>query len=151
MCIIFANQHDKSRTIQVSRCLYIRTTKRSMCIGICTDGAAAMTGRLSGLTAQIKKVAPECKSTRSVIYRKMLASRKITPEFNSVLIDVVIVITHIKTHVTRNGSQNWLICDTYIRLFNEFNLSLQRKMTTVFELADKVAAIRPNWSCGDGA
>ena len=140
MCIIFANQHDKSRTIQVSRWLYIRTTKRSMCIGICTDGAAAMTGRLSGLTAQIKKVAPECKSTHSVIYRKMLASRKITPEFNSVLIDVVIVITHIKTHVTRNGSQNWLTCDTYIRLLNEFNLSLQRKMTTAFELADKVAA-----------
>ena len=99
-----------------------------------------MTGRLSGLTARIKKVAPECKSTHSVIYRKMLASRKITPEFNSVLIDVVIVITHIKTHVTRNGLQNWLTCDTYIRLLNEFNLSLQRKITTVFELADKVAA-----------
>ena len=72
-----------------------------------------MTGRLSALTAQIKEVAPESKSTHNVIHRKMLASRKITPEFNSVLIDVVKVSTHIKTHVTRNGSQNWLTCVTY--------------------------------------
>lgn len=28
--------------------------KWSCCVGICTDGAAAMTGRLSGLTARIK-------------------------------------------------------------------------------------------------
>ena len=69
--------------------LYIRKIKRSICVGICTDGAAAMTGRLSGLTAQIKEVAPESKSTHSVIHRKMLASRKITPEFNSVSIDVL--------------------------------------------------------------
>ena len=72
-----------------------------------------MTGRLSDLTAQIKEVAPESKSTHSIIYREMLASRKITPKFNSVLIDVVKVITHIKAHVTRNGPQNWLTCVTY--------------------------------------
>ena len=33
--------------------------KWSFCVSICTDGAAAMTGRLSGLIARIKKVAPE--------------------------------------------------------------------------------------------
>jgi len=33
--------------------------KWSFCISICTYGAAAMTGRLSGLIARIKKVAPE--------------------------------------------------------------------------------------------
>ncbi|KAJ4940785.1 hypothetical protein JOQ06_027077 [Pogonophryne albipinna] len=33
--------------------------KWSFCVGICTDGAAAMTGRLSGLTTRIKEVAPE--------------------------------------------------------------------------------------------
>lgn len=35
----------------------------SFCVGVCTNGAAAMTGRLSGLTTQIKEVAPECEST----------------------------------------------------------------------------------------
>uniref|UniRef100_A0A8D3DJ55 Uncharacterized protein n=1 Tax=Scophthalmus maximus TaxID=52904 RepID=A0A8D3DJ55_SCOMX len=49
--------------------------KWSFCVGICTDGAAAMTGRLSGLTTRIKEVAPECESTHCVIHREMLASR----------------------------------------------------------------------------
>ena len=78
-----------------------------------TDGAAGMTGRQSGLTAQIKEGAPENKSTHSVIHRGMLTSRNITLEFNSVLIEVVKDITHIKAHVTRNGSQNWLTCVIY--------------------------------------
>ncbi|XP_015428833.1 PREDICTED: SCAN domain-containing protein 3-like [Dufourea novaeangliae] len=72
--------------------------KWSFCVGICTDGAAAMTGRLSGLTARIKEVAPESESTHCLIHREMLASRKMSPEFNSVLIDVVKVINHIKAH-----------------------------------------------------
>lgn len=49
--------------------------KWSFCVGICTDGAAAMTGRLSGLTTRIKEVAPECESPHCVIHREMLASR----------------------------------------------------------------------------
>lgn len=56
----------------------------------------AMTGRLSGLTAQIKEVAPECESTHDVIHREMLARRKMPPELNSVLNDVVEVINHVK-------------------------------------------------------
>ena len=57
----------------------------SFCVGICTDGAAAMTGRLSGLTARVKEVAPECQATHCVIYREMRASRKMSPEeLNSV-------------------------------------------------------------------
>lgn len=72
--------------------------KWSFCVGICTDGAAAMTGRLSGLTARIKEVAPECESTHCIINREMLASRKMPPELNSVLNDVVKVISHIKAH-----------------------------------------------------
>jgi hypothetical protein len=27
----------------------------SFCVGVCTDGAAAMTGRLSGFTTQVKR------------------------------------------------------------------------------------------------
>lgn len=72
--------------------------KWSFCVGICTDGAAAMTGRLSGLTARIKEVAPECESTHCAIHRAMLASRKMPPELNSVLNDVVKLINHIKAH-----------------------------------------------------
>ncbi|KAJ7316251.1 hypothetical protein JRQ81_002413 [Phrynocephalus forsythii] len=72
--------------------------KWSFCVSICTDRAAAMTGRLSGLTAQIKEVAPESESTHCLIHREMLGSRKMSPELNSVLMDVVKVINHIKAH-----------------------------------------------------
>ena len=33
---------------------------QSFCVSLSTDEAAAMIGRLSGLIAQIKEVAPEC-------------------------------------------------------------------------------------------
>ncbi|GFX24837.1 SCAN domain-containing protein 3 [Trichonephila clavipes] len=45
-----------------------RQLKWSFCVGICTDGAAAMTGRLSGLTARMKEVAPESESTHCVSF-----------------------------------------------------------------------------------
>ena len=48
----------------------------SLCVSICTDGAAAMTGRLSGSTTQVKEVTSECESMHCVIHREMLASRK---------------------------------------------------------------------------
>ena len=40
----------------------------SFCVRLFTDGAAAMIGRLSGLTARIKEIAPEGEATR-VIHR----------------------------------------------------------------------------------
>lgn len=71
----------------------------SFCVGICTDGAAAMTGRLSGFTTRVKELAPECQSTHCVIHREMLASRKMSADLNSVLSDIIKVINHIKASV----------------------------------------------------
>ena len=63
---------------------YVSGQLKSPFVSVSTDGAAGMTGRQSGLTAQIKEGAPENKSTHSVIHRGMLTSRNITLEFNSV-------------------------------------------------------------------
>ena len=62
------------------------------------DRVAAMTGRLSGFTTQVKEVASECESTHCVIHREMLASRKMSPELNNILQDVIKIINHIKVH-----------------------------------------------------
>ena len=175
----------------------------SFCIGVCTDGAAAMIGRLSGLTVRIKEVAPECEATHCVIHREMLASRKLSPELHSVFGDVVKMINLIKAHALNTrlfeqicedmdaehkclllhtevrwlscgkslnrvfelreplqrflleknsdlankfSDEKWVLkfaylCDIF-NLLNELNLSLQGKMTTVFKLADKVAAFK---------
>jgi hypothetical protein len=68
-------------------------------VGICTDGAAAtnrMTGSLCSFTNRIKEVASDCEATHCVIYRKMLASRKLS--LDSVLNVVITVIKTIKPH-----------------------------------------------------
>ena len=175
----------------------------SFWVGICTDGAAAMTGRLSALTARVKEVAPECESTHCVIHREMLASRKMSPELNSVLNYVIKVINHVKAHALNSrlceqlceemdaeykrlllhtevrwlskersltrvfelpeplqrflsekksplaahfSDKEWVaklayLCDI-CNLLNELNLSLQGNITTVFMLADRVAAFK---------
>ena len=114
----------------------------SFCIGICTDGAAAMVGRLSGLTARIKEVAPECESTHCMIHREMLASRKMQPELKSVLNDVVKVINHIKAHALNSRLFEQLCeeMDTEHRrllLYTEIRwLSRGKSLTRVFELRE---------------
>ena len=46
----------------------------SFCVGVCTDEAAAVIDRLSGLTVQIEEVTPECEAAHCVIHREMLES-----------------------------------------------------------------------------
>lgn len=60
----------------------------SFCVGICTDGAAAMTGRISGLIAQVKKVAPVSFTGKCWLAEKL----------NSVLNDAIKVINYIKAN-----------------------------------------------------
>ncbi|XP_077972271.1 protein FAM200B-like [Styela clava] len=68
------------------------------CVGVCTDGAAAMIGRLSGLVTRNKEVAPNCNSTHCVIHGEMLASKKMSPELNEVMNHVVKVNNFIRAH-----------------------------------------------------
>ncbi len=101
-----------------------------------------MTGRLSGLTARIKEVAHENESTHCFIQREMLESRKMSPEFNSVLIDVVKGINHIKAHVL-NLSLFKQLCEEMdaehrcLLLYTEIRwLSRGKSLTRVFELRE---------------
>ena len=62
------------------------------CIGICMDGLAVMTGWLSGFTTWVKEVVSECELMKSVIHREILASWKVSTEFNNVLQNVIKII-----------------------------------------------------------
>jgi hypothetical protein len=55
------------------------------CVGVCTEGAAAMTGKKNGLLAQVKNFnnATDIIYTHCIIHRETLAAKKIAPEFNS--------------------------------------------------------------------
>ena len=114
----------------------------SLCVGMCTDRAAAMTGHLSGFTTQVKEVASECESTHCVIHREMLASQKMSPELNSVWQDVIKIINHIKVHAL-NSCLFTQLCEemdaehTGLLLYTELRwLSKGRSLARVFELRE---------------
>jgi hypothetical protein len=67
------------------------------CFGVCSDGAANMTGKHSGFAAKVKEVAPEVKATHCVIHREALAAKKLQPELNEVLIAAVKLVNSIKS------------------------------------------------------
>ena len=114
----------------------------SFCVHICTDRAAATTGRLSGFTTRVKEVTSECGSTHCVIHREMLTSQKMSPEFNSVLQEVIKIISHIKVHAL-NSRLFTQLCEemdaehTRLLLYTEVRwLSKGRSLARVSELRE---------------
>lgn len=94
------------------------------CVGVCTDR--------------------ECESIHCVIHREMLASRKLSPELNGVLQDVVKVINHIKVHFLNlhlfdqqceemDAEHKHLLLDTNVRW-----LSRGRLLTRAFEFRESL-------------
>jgi len=68
----------------------------SKCNSICTDGAAAMTGRNKGLVARIQTVAPHVKGNHCVLHRTALASKRISPVLHDVLSNAIRAVNFIK-------------------------------------------------------
>jgi zinc finger BED domain-containing protein 5/7/8/9 len=69
------------------------------CVGICTDGAAAMTGRHLGVVSRIKKIAnPNMMATHCFIHREQLASKEMCPELHEVVLVSAKIINFIKAN-----------------------------------------------------
>ncbi len=66
------------------------------CVGICTDRARSMTGRLSGLVTRVQNLAPLAKWTHCMIHRESLASKKMPECLETVLKQAVQMINFIK-------------------------------------------------------
>lgn len=66
------------------------------CVGVCTDGARAMTGRNSGVAARIREVAPEMRWTHCSIHREALAVKRMPDDLKSVLDCAVKTVNFIK-------------------------------------------------------
>ena len=93
LCVLLLPTNTKASELFKSLNDYISGKLNwSFCVGICTDGVAAVTGWLSGFTTS------ECESTHGVIHREMLASWKMSPELHSVLQDVIKTVNHVKVH-----------------------------------------------------
>jgi zinc finger BED domain-containing protein 5/7/8/9 len=66
------------------------------CVGVCSDGAASMTGRHNGVIKQILDRAPEAEWTHCFLHRESLAAKKMSPELNEVMNVCVKTINVIK-------------------------------------------------------
>ncbi|XP_075962096.1 SCAN domain-containing protein 3-like [Anarhichas minor] len=73
------------------------------CVGVCSDGAASMTGRHNGVVKQILDRAPEAKWTHCFLHRESLAAKNMSPEFHEVMDVSVKTINFIKSRAVNSG------------------------------------------------
>ncbi|XP_054469041.1 protein FAM200B-like [Anoplopoma fimbria] len=66
------------------------------CVGITTDGAAAMTGKHSGVVKQILERAPDATWNHCFLHREALAAKDMVPVLDEAMKDVIKVVNHIK-------------------------------------------------------
>lgn len=119
----------------------------SKCVGICTDGARAMSGKYTGLRGLIKKVAPEVRWTHCIIHREALAAKGMTPELDEVLHVVLKTVNLIKGQPLKSRVFKILCEDmgsehTALLFHTEARwLSRGKALTRIFELRHQVLAL----------
>uniref|UniRef100_F1S1Q2 SCAN domain containing 3 n=1 Tax=Sus scrofa TaxID=9823 RepID=F1S1Q2_PIG len=126
------------------------------CVGVCSDGAASMTGKHSEVVTQIKELVPECKITHCFIHRESLVMKKISVELNSVLTDIVKIVNYVKSNAL-NSRLFSLLCDNMetdhkqLLLHAEIRwLSRGKVLSRMFELRNELLVFlqskKPFWS-----
>jgi len=69
------------------------------CIGLCTDGAANMTGRHSGVAKRIKDVSDQGMIfVHCIIHREHLATKRMSVQLNEVFLKVIKIVNFIKSN-----------------------------------------------------
>ena len=113
------------------------------CVGVCTDGAASMTGYRSGVVAKIKEVAhKEMLFTHCIIHREHLASKKLSPDLN-LLTNAVKIVNAIRSRPL-NSRLFQALCESmdlqhdHLLLHAEVRwLSRGRVLSRLFELREE--------------
>lgn len=74
---------------------------RTDCIGMCTDSAAAMTGRHRGVVTKILEVAPWATATYCFLHTEMLAAKDLEPGLHAVMDTAVEIVNFVKVRATK--------------------------------------------------
>ncbi|XP_029634970.1 SCAN domain-containing protein 3-like [Octopus sinensis] len=126
------------------------------CVGICTDGAPAMTGCLKGFVPIAQKQNPNIIHIHCFIHREALVAKTLGPELKSGFDMVVIIVNYIKMRplkcrqfakrcVGMEAGHSTLIQHTEIRL-----LSREKVLSRFYELRgviDLLFARKPERLC----
>lgn len=114
------------------------------CVGICTDGARAMTGAHSGLVTKIKKEAPEAQHIHCSLHREALVTKRCPAQLKTVLNEAVKTVNFIKSRALnsrlfRNLCQEMDSIHKQLLLHTEVRwLSRGKMLTRVFELRHEI-------------
>ena len=68
-----------------------------MCVSVCTDGAACMTGRVRGFIAKVKTENPKIVTNHCILHREALVAKTMPPELAEVLDEAVQMVNYIKS------------------------------------------------------
>ena len=74
------------------------------CYGVCTDGAAAMEGKQTGLRTLIKNKARHAEWTHCFIHREALVSKELSEDLHEVLNNIMKAVNFIFFLKTNEGS-----------------------------------------------
>ena len=117
-----------------------------MCVGVCTDGAASMTGRVKGFITKAKQKNPTMVATHCMLHREALTAKTMPPDLTDVLNEVVKIVNYVKsrplqtrlftTLCSEMGSEHQgLLLHTEVRW-----LSRGRTLARVYELREELQA-----------
>ncbi|GBN69178.1 Zinc finger BED domain-containing protein 5 [Araneus ventricosus] len=114
------------------------------CVDMSTDGAKAMTGKMSGTIAKIKEKAKGCSSSHWILHRHALAMKKIPPFIREVLSKTAKIINVIKSR-PKNNRLFKILCDdmgslhTSLLLHTEIRwLARGKSLIRLFEVRNEV-------------
>uniref|UniRef100_A0A3Q1GVI7 C2H2-type domain-containing protein n=1 Tax=Acanthochromis polyacanthus TaxID=80966 RepID=A0A3Q1GVI7_9TELE len=109
----------------------------SKCVGLCTDGARAMTGRHSDVAARVREVAAQMRWTHCSIHREALAIKRMLDNLKSVLDSAVKSVNFIKARPIMSNS--YFTEKVLLRLFElhrEVQMFLQDKNFPLSDVFD---------------
>ncbi|XP_045879542.1 zinc finger MYM-type protein 6 isoform X1 [Meles meles] len=115
------------------------------CVGLCTDGAASMTGRCSGFRAKIQEIATNTVAfTHCFIHREHLAAAKLSPCLHEILLQSAQILSFIKSNAL-NSRMLTILCEEMgsehvnLPLHAEVRwISRGRILTRLFELRHEI-------------
>jgi hypothetical protein len=79
----------------VKDCITSEDISWTDCVGICIDGAAALTGLKKCFQAEVRQVAPVANFIHCIIQREALASRDLQLQFQTMLQEAVNVVNFV--------------------------------------------------------
>jgi hypothetical protein len=123
------------------------------CVGFCTDGARALTGRHSGVVSKVKKVALDVNWVHCSIHREALASKGMPPKFKTVLERAAKPVNFIKARPLNNRLFS-VLCDemeseyTQLLLHSEIRwLSRRKVLKRLYELRQEALLFLNELNC----